>query len=449
MSTIEIPKYDKNLDFALGKIAFSGLGLSPESSGRRKTILTEVVKDEVWTLEQVQGIINVNVPVRSTVIKLSCGGLWINNPVAPTKECINMVRTIEEKHGNVKYIMLSTLGVEHKGTTGAFRSNFPGASVYVQPGQYAFPVNLPAQFFFPIGTEIKEIPRDFKEAPWSDDIEHLVLDPLIPPGVGGFSETAFFHKKSQTLLVTDLVINVDDEPPAIIQDDPRALLYHARDTQSEVIEDTKANRLKGWRRMVLFGLGFQPGGIQIRDTYDAIKGLKDVTKDMKKLGDGAIPLSGGLYPWDWVKSEMPNFKALQGGVFVAPILQKLILNRDPEKVLAFVNEVSKWNFKRIIPCHLGNDIKSNPREFREAFSFLEELGPIAKLTRGKSPPQALEEDCELLNDASKNLAEQGVIYPVAPLVKRPERIPTEAIFIFGAIWYLGLAYTTYVSSVGK
>ena len=74
MSTIEIPKYDKNLDFALGKIAFSGLALSPESSGRRKTILTEVVKDEVWTLEQVQGIINVNVPVRSTVIKLSCGG---------------------------------------------------------------------------------------------------------------------------------------------------------------------------------------------------------------------------------------------------------------------------------------------------------------------------------------------------------------------------------------
>ena len=74
MSSIEIPKYDKNLDFGLGKIAFSGLALSPESSGRRKTILTEVVKDEVWTLEQVQGIINVNVPVRSTIIRLSSGG---------------------------------------------------------------------------------------------------------------------------------------------------------------------------------------------------------------------------------------------------------------------------------------------------------------------------------------------------------------------------------------
>ena len=157
----------------------------------------------------------------------------------------------------------------------------------------------------------------------------------------------------------------------------------------------------------------------------------------------------GLYPWDWVKSEVPNFKALQGGVFVAPILQKLILNRDPEKVLAFVDEVSKWNFKRIIPCHLGSNIKSNPREFREAFSFLEELGPVAKFVRGKPPPQALEEDCKLLNDASKNLAEQGVIYPEAPLVKRPEQIPTAAIFTFGAIWYLGLIYTTYTYSMGK
>ena len=243
----------------------------------------------------------------------------------------------------------------------------------MQPGQYSFPVNLPSAFFFPPGTSIKQIPSDFTKAPWAEDIEHILLDPLIPPGVGGFSETAFFHKRSRTLLVTDLVISVDDEPPAIIQDDPRALLYHARDTQSEIVQDTPENRRKGWRRMVLFGLGFQPGGIVIRDTLESIKALKDVNPDMKKLGAGAIPFDGGLYPWDWVKSELPNFKALQGGVFVAPILQKLILNREPEKVLDFVDEICvRWDFRRIIPCHLGNDIKSNRKEFRAAFEFLEE-----------------------------------------------------------------------------
>lgn len=50
----------EDLKFDLGRIAFSLLPLSPETVGRRKTILTEVVKDELWTLDQLQGIINVN-----------------------------------------------------------------------------------------------------------------------------------------------------------------------------------------------------------------------------------------------------------------------------------------------------------------------------------------------------------------------------------------------------
>ena len=80
-----------------------------------------------------------------------------------------------------------------------------------------------------------------------------------------------------------------------------------------------------------------------------------------------------------MKSELPNFNALQGGIFVAPILQKLILNRDPEKVLAFVDLICKWDFKRVIPCHLVNDIKTNPKELRDAFSFLEQLTPLQQL----------------------------------------------------------------------
>ena len=49
-----------DLQYGLGKFAFSLLPLSPESIGRRKTIFKEVVKDQIWTLDQIQGIINVN-----------------------------------------------------------------------------------------------------------------------------------------------------------------------------------------------------------------------------------------------------------------------------------------------------------------------------------------------------------------------------------------------------
>ena len=51
---------DAATQFSLGKIAFSLVPLSPESVGRRKTILTEVVPDKIWTLDQLQGVINVN-----------------------------------------------------------------------------------------------------------------------------------------------------------------------------------------------------------------------------------------------------------------------------------------------------------------------------------------------------------------------------------------------------
>ena len=151
---IVIPKSDNNLKFDLGKLAFSFIPLTPESQGRRKTILTEVVKDTIWTLDQLQGVINVNVPVRSTVIKLKEGGLFVNNPVAPTKECISYVKELEKRFGPVKYITLSSLAIEHKGTAGIFSSYFPSSQVYYQPGQYAFPVDLPPQFFFPLGKSI-------------------------------------------------------------------------------------------------------------------------------------------------------------------------------------------------------------------------------------------------------------------------------------------------------
>ena len=51
---ITVPTKDPKLEFGwLGKLAFSLLPLTPESVGRRKTILTEVVPGEIWTLDQV------------------------------------------------------------------------------------------------------------------------------------------------------------------------------------------------------------------------------------------------------------------------------------------------------------------------------------------------------------------------------------------------------------
>ncbi len=44
--------------------------------------------------EQTQALdfFDVYTPVRMTVIKLSSGGLWVHSPVAPTEECIRLIK---------------------------------------------------------------------------------------------------------------------------------------------------------------------------------------------------------------------------------------------------------------------------------------------------------------------------------------------------------------------
>ena len=64
--------------------------------GQRRTIRQEVVKDTLWTFEQLQGIFYVVVPIRMTVIKLASGGLFVYAPVAPTPECIRLENSIKK-----------------------------------------------------------------------------------------------------------------------------------------------------------------------------------------------------------------------------------------------------------------------------------------------------------------------------------------------------------------
>merc|ERR1712176_663144 len=267
------------------------------------------------------------------------------------------------------------------------------------PGQYSFPQNLPTPFLgFPLG-RTNEFPATKEEAPedWKE-FDYRTLGPLISKD-GAFGETVFFHKPTQTLLVTDTVQEVSDEVPKIFEDDPKPLLYHARNTITEVIEDSPENRARGWRRIVLFGLFFMPGALMVKDVDTALK------ERNPEINSEFL----GLYPWDWVGDDIASFKALQGGLLVAPILQQLILNREPIEVLDFADEVAKWPIKRIIPAHLKNNLQYSGKDYRAAFSFLEAPGVP------KGLPNPLEIDMKTLQDAEVNLLEQGAIAKCPPL----------------------------------
>lgn len=337
--------------------------------GRRWTIRHEVVKDTIWTFDQLQGIFYVVVPIRMTVIRLQSGGLLVYTPVAPTDQCIALIRELEAKFGEVKYIVLpTTSGIEHKVFAGPFARRFPSARVYIAPNQWSFPLSLPVTWLGLPFKRTEVLPQDPATTPLHRDFDYEILTGLDLGGPG-FTEVAFFHRASNSLLVTDTIVSIPEDPPEILQVDPYPLLFHARDTASEPIEDTIANRRRGWQRICLFALYFQPPALQV-PKWGKVFRESFTASDRSRRG------YFGLYPFQWRDDWQKTFETLRGDgrVFVAPILQELIFNRSPKEVLQWADRVAVWEIQRIIPCHFDAPIETNSTEFRRAFSFLEKTG---------------------------------------------------------------------------
>ncbi|KAF9590092.1 hypothetical protein IFM89_030840 [Coptis chinensis] len=130
---------------SLGK---EGIGINEilDAIVKRSTLRTEAVKNCIWLFEQEQalGFSSVSTNIRMTVIKLKSGGLWIHAPIAPTDECIQLVK---ELGAPVEHIVLPTFAYEHKIFVGPFSRKFPKAKVWVAPRQWSWPLNLPLEFF--------------------------------------------------------------------------------------------------------------------------------------------------------------------------------------------------------------------------------------------------------------------------------------------------------------
>ncbi|XP_060188725.1 uncharacterized protein LOC132617683 [Lycium barbarum] len=307
----------------------------------RQTIRTEVVKDTIWLFEQEQalGFSSVSTNIRMTVIKLKSGELWVHAPIAPTKECIQLVKELGYP---VKYIVLPTFAYEHKIFVGPFSRKFPKAQVWVAPRQWSWPLNLPLEFFGIFRAKTL-IDRDMS-TPWADDIEQKVLSsPEV--GIGPYVEVAFYHKRSRTLLVTDAVIFVPRTPPECISKESLLasannglavrLLSKGKEVPEGPVVDNKVNRQKGWERMVLQILFLGPSNL--------------------------------LEP-------NASFAQMSQKLIVSPIVKTLVFSKVPEKVRDWIDSIVRdWKFKRIIPAHFSAPINASSSDLLAAFAFLDDL----------------------------------------------------------------------------
>lgn len=343
------------------------LALPVAPYAKRRTIRYQVA-DGVWAFDQLIGIYYVHVPIRMTVVRTK-RGLVVYAPVAPTQECLRLLREIiEQENLQITDIILPSVAVEHKVNAGPFARAFPRANFYVTDRQYAFPLNLPDSFLgLPSWTQL--LPRSSTTSKmWNGELEHEVL--TVKPGIGSmYQDVALFHKSSGTVLVCDAVFAVTSEPPRILTEEEeytRALLFHARDAKDEIVPDTPANRRKGWRRIVLLFNFFFPGS------------------GRGNLGPGPIGRAlstpfypdgwGGWMPFTWGDDEVRDFAAFSdndsGLPTLLPIIQ-IILARDVPEVRRWLDVVTQWKFQRVVPAHLDAPLNIGPKEFAAAFAWIE------------------------------------------------------------------------------
>jgi hypothetical protein len=368
----------------------------------RPTVKEEIIKNTLWTFEQPHGLLYAVVPIRMTIVKLAQGGLLVYCPIAPTPECVNLVRELENKYGKVKYIIHSTSsGLEHKIFVGPFARYFPTAEVWSAPSQWSFPVNLPLSWlgFPPQRTKI--LPLDYRESPFSDEFKYQILD--IDLSQGSFVEVALLHKKTKTLLVTDTVIKIPYYPPKIIELNPFPLLFHGRESALDNLANTSENRLQGWHRICLFALYFRPSMI---DTTP----LKQLIQEAFKAIDRSPRNYFGLYPFRWKNQWQKSFEAIQERLLVAPILETLILPQAPKEVINWANYIATWDFEQIIPAHFCSPIKTTPSEFRQAFSFLEK-----KSLYPSGNEQIYQQDSQFIKQLERQLIKFGIAKPAKEL----------------------------------
>jgi len=361
--------------------------------GNKKTICKELITNQIWSLEQIQGLYYVAVPIRMTVLRVN-NGLMLINPLPPTKELISELNKLILVHGSVKTIVLpNSSGLEHKIGLPALSRIFNEADIWICPGQWSFPINLPLNF---LGIPSKRTKILFNDGlPFEDEFIWFSLGP-INLGLGRYQEVSCFHKSSGTLHVTDAIVGISSDPPEIFNYDPTPLLFHARDRGDQLLEDSIELRKKGWARLVLFASFLRPGKLRIPSLkyifqYSFKKGLRN-----KKSHYGIYPF---LWDEDWKISLSEIIGKDSPKIQIAPVLKKLIFPRSKELLVKWLNDIkSLKGMKYLISAHY-----SSPVEFTE-----KEVSLLLKEINYDSWSESNDDD-KFLSNLYEKLYEIGII----------------------------------------
>lgn len=146
---------------------------------------------DVWFLDKPFKMMGVELGGRMTIVKLGDGSLLMVSPVAMTSDD----RAELDRIGPVRHIVAPNL--MHHLYAGDAKTSYPDAKLYLPPGLAEKRKDLTAD----------GVLSDQPPAGLAADLEqHLVQ------GMPKLNEVVFFHKKSRTLIQTDLAFNLIQMP---------------------------------------------------------------------------------------------------------------------------------------------------------------------------------------------------------------------------------------------
>ncbi|MEB3266286.1 MAG: DUF4336 domain-containing protein [Cyanobacteriota bacterium] len=335
--------------------------------GRRRTLVRELIAEQVWSFEQLQGIWYVAVPIRMTVIRLS-QGLLAYGPIPATAEVVEALKGLELRWGPLRTIVLPTAsGLEHKVGLPALARAFPQAEVWVAPGQWSFPLPLPSAWL--------GIPADRTRVlveqglPHGDELDWRLLGPL-DLGLGSFAEVACLHRASGCALITDALVAPGAEPPAVFGLDPTPLLFHGRNRGDEPLEDSPERRQRGWQRLLLFASYLRPAGLDIPP-------LKTVLATALAPGCRGPRCHFGLFPFRWQSRWQDDLIPLLAGddgqgLGVAPVLERLVFPRSRERLLNWIRDLAEWpQLAWLVPAHYDAPLSCPPERLERLARAIE------------------------------------------------------------------------------
>lgn len=177
------------------------------------------VADGVWIVDSSPlHVMGQPLPLRMTVIRLGSGATWLHSP---TRYDSRLKQEIEA-HGPIRHLVAPNSA--HWVFLDEWQRACPDATLWAAP-RLRDRASVRRS-----GLRIDRDLADFAPEEWADEIEQVIVR-----GGASFREVDFFHKPSRTLVLTDLVVNLEaDKLPPLMRPVARMIGTLAPDGRAPV-----------------------------------------------------------------------------------------------------------------------------------------------------------------------------------------------------------------------